>query len=94
MHCRVTANVCVPTVYSTHTVSYKTRRWVTMKVVCKLNDCNGRKSSVRQCRCAVAKRLHQLTLLNFYLATCFAAGVHRKLQLLKVIFKKIIFCIR
>ena len=46
---RVTANVCVPTVCSTHTVPYKLQKLgVARKVVCKLNDCIlGRKSSVR-----------------------------------------------
>ena len=42
---------------------------------------------MRQRRCVpVAKRVCLLTLLNCSLATCFAAGVHINLQLLKVIF--------
>ena len=38
----MTANVCVPTVCSTHTVPYKLQNssmGIARKVVCKLNDC-------------------------------------------------------
>ena len=74
-------------------ISYKNRRWVARKVVCKLNNyILGRKSSVRQRRRApVAKRVHRLTLLNCSLTTCFAAGVHSKLQLLEVGFNFFFF---
>ena len=51
---RVTANVCVATVCTTHTVAYKlqNRCWVARKAVCKFNDCIlGRKSSMKQDKC-------------------------------------------
>ena len=64
-------------------------RWAARKVVCKLNDCILGRSQV-QCEATrsapVAKRVRRLTLLNCSLATCFAAGVHSKLQLLEVRF--------
>ena len=74
-HHLVTANVCVSTMCSTHTVPYKIFfRWVARKVVCKLNYCIlGRKSSVRQRRRApVAKRVRRLTAKLFpcYLLCC------------------------
>ena len=64
MHCLVTANVCVPTVCSTHTVAFKLQKSVMgIQESCKLNDCIlGR--SVRQRRhVPVAKRVHRLTML-------------------------------
>ena len=87
-HRRVTANVWVLTVCSTHTVPYnKNRQWVARKFVFKLNDCiqdRKIKCEATQTRAPVAKHVHRLTSLNCSLATCFAARVHSKLQLLKV----------
>ena len=83
-HHRVTTNFCVPTVCRTHAVPYKLQRSEGSQVC--------RKSSVRQHRCTdIAKHVCQLTLLNCSLATYFAAGVHSKLQLLKVSLK-LFFC--